>query len=137
MTYIPDKLRDAVTQRASERCEYCHVHQDDRLFAHEIDHIYAEKHQGQTELDNLCLACSECNRYKGSDLCSYDTVTKSVFQLYHPRIDNWGTHFTLTNTTGEIESLTAKGRITVRLLRLNAPETIERRKLLIAQGRYN
>ena len=66
-TYIPETLRRQVIERGQGRCEYCRVHQDDRLFAHEIDHIFAEKHGGQTEIENLGLACGECNRYKGSD----------------------------------------------------------------------
>lgn len=119
MTYIPDSIRDKVRERADSRCEYCKVHQDDRLFSHEIDHIYAEKHQGATELENLCLACSECNRFKGSDLCSLDIDTGTVVQLYHPRADKWDKHFQLNRISGFIKPIISTGRVTVRLLRYN------------------
>jgi hypothetical protein len=133
-TYIPEPLRRAVALRAQGRCEYCRIHQDDRLFAHEIDHVYAEKHGGKTHEDNLSLACSECNRYKGSDLCSLDTQTNSIVALFHPRQDTWADHFRVDN--GRIEPLTPIGRVTERLLHVNDADAVDRRVLLIQAGRY-
>ena len=133
-TYIPDVLRREVTERAGQHCEYCRVHQQDRLFAHEIDHIIAEKHGGQTESDNLSLACAECNRYKGSDLCSLDTQTKTIVPLFHPRRDRWTDHFRAVD--GIIEPLTPSARVTVRLLQFNRLDTVDRRRLLMKLGRY-
>jgi HNH endonuclease len=109
-SHIPETMRRQVVARAEGRCEYCRIHQDDRLFAHEIDHIFAEKHGGQTKLENLCLACGECNRFKGSDLCSFDSVTASVVQLFHPRHEHWADHFRVLE--GMLEPLTATGRVT-------------------------
>jgi 5-methylcytosine-specific restriction endonuclease McrA len=43
-TYIPESLRREVIEREQDRCEYCRVHQHDRFFVHEIDHIYALFH---------------------------------------------------------------------------------------------
>lgn len=133
-TYISEALRREVSTRADGRCEYCRVHETDRLFGHEIDHIYAEKHGGQTQADNLCLACSECNRYKGSDLCSLDSVTGEIVALYHPRRDRWADHFRVNN--GLIQALTPPGRVTARLLHFNDADIVDRRRLLIAIGRY-
>jgi hypothetical protein len=133
-TYIPDALRREVTERAGERCEYCRVHQEDRLFAHEIDHIYAEKHSGQSQSENLSLACAECNRFKGSDLCSFDSVTQTVVSLFHPRREQWSDHFRVVD--GVIEALTSSGRVTARLLQFNRLDALDRRRSLIRQGRY-
>ncbi len=66
-TALPIALRRAVIERAHERCEYCHKPQVS-FFPHEVDHVVAVKHGGQTTLDNLALACFQFNRYKGSDL---------------------------------------------------------------------
>ncbi|MEZ4672406.1 MAG: HNH endonuclease signature motif containing protein [Anaerolineae bacterium] len=132
--HIPDALRRQTEVRAAHRGEYCRVHQDDRLFAHEIDHIYAEKHGGETSSDNLCLACSECNRYKGSDICSLDIVTNSVVPLFHPRNTRWSDHFQLLE--GVIEGISPTGRVTARLLRFNDPDSVDRRRILIGAGRY-
>ena len=72
VTYISPQLRRTVIERASEWCEYCHISQADQFFAFEIDHIIAEKHGGQTLIDNLCLSCPDCNAFKGSDIASID-----------------------------------------------------------------
>jgi len=44
MTYISELLRRQVIERADERCEYCYIHQQDSLYAHEVDHIIPVKH---------------------------------------------------------------------------------------------
>lgn len=136
MTYIPEPLRRLVAERAGGRCEYCLLHEDDTFFIHEIDHIYAEKHGGATTEDNLCSACADCNRYKGSDICSLDPETGAVVTLYHPRHTRWVEHFRLSDT-GIIEPLTACGRVTTRLLRMNRLDVAADRARLIALGRYH
>jgi hypothetical protein len=133
-TYIPDVLRREVTDRAKQHCEYCRVHQEDRLFAHEIDYIIAEKHGGQSKSDNLSLACAECNRDKSSDLCSLDSETQAIVPLFHPRLQHWIEHFRAVDRF--IEPLTPTGRVTARLLQLNRLDAIDRRRSLVKQGRW-
>jgi HNH endonuclease len=101
---------------------------------HEIDHIYAEKHGGETLFINLCLCCWICNRHKGSDLTSLDPETGEITPLFHPRRDVWTEHFRLNGAL--IEGITPQGRVTVRLLQLNNPNRVRERQLLIAMGRY-
>jgi hypothetical protein len=133
-SYIPTALRREVYERAAGRCEYCRIHEDDSYMPHEVDHIYAEKHGGETTESNLCLACTICNRRKGSDLASLDPETGEITPLFHPREDSWETHFRLSE--GVIEPLTAQGRVTIRLLNMNTRERIIERRLLIILGRY-
>ena len=135
MTYIPEALRQQVVQRAKARCEYCCLHEDHAYFTHEIDHIYAEKHGGDTVETNLCVACADCNRHKGSDLCSLDPETGEIVALFHPRRDQWGEHFRLMDT-GNIEPLTATGSVTERVLRFNQVELVADRARLISLGGY-
>ena len=135
MTYIPEALRRLVAQRAGGRCAYCWLHEDDAFFTHEVDHIYAEKHDGPTAEGNLCLACADCNRNKGSDICSLDPETGDIVALFHPRRERWAEHFQLADT-GVIEPRTATGRVTVRLLRVNRLDLVAERARLVALGRY-
>jgi hypothetical protein len=134
MTYIPDALRQQVIQRAQERCEYCHIRQQDSLYPHEVDHIIPVKHRGETGLDNLCLACLECNRNKGSDFGSFDPDTDQITMLFHPRTQTWNDHFHLDDAN--ISPLTPEGRVTVFVLRLNDEIRIRARQALINAGRY-
>jgi HNH endonuclease len=135
MSYVSAALRQLVTRRARSRCEYCLLHEGDAFFTHEVDHIFAEKHGGTTIEHNLCLACADCNAFKGSDLTSLDPLTGLIEPLYHPRTDKWQEHFQLLET-GVIEPQTATGRVTVKLLRMNRLDVIDERARLIRLGSY-
>jgi hypothetical protein len=133
-TSIPAELRRLVTQRASECCEYCLIHQNVSIYSHEVDHIIALKHGGQTRADNLALSCLSCNRYKGSDLATIDPVNDEIVPLFNPRRQVWDEHFVLNGA--RIEGITQIGQATARLLKLNAPNRILERQVLINQERY-
>ena len=127
--YISAPLRQEVYDRASGQCEYCLTPQIAALVSPEIDHIVARKHGGETEADNLALACTLCNKHKGSDLTSIDPDSGEIAPLFHPRRQRWADHFRLEN--GQIVPLTATGRVTVNLLQLNRPERAAERELLL------
>ncbi|MDE3091344.1 MAG: HNH endonuclease, partial [Chloroflexota bacterium] len=114
---LPSSLRQWVIERAAGCCEYCLIHQDDVPQQHEIDHLIARKHGGQTVVENLVLACLPCNRYKGTDLTAIDPETLNVAPLFNPRAQIWDDHFSLIGA--RILGLTPTGRATVALLRFN------------------
>ena len=95
ITHIPAPLRRLIIERAGNRCEYCLLPATVAFFAHEVDHVVAEKHGGATEAENLAFACGRCNRHKGSDLGSFDPETQSFSLLFNPRTQKWREHFTL------------------------------------------
>ena len=109
------------------------MHEEDAGFSHQIDHIISRKHGGLTTPENVAFACVICNRYKGTDVASIDAAGQLV-RLFNPRQDQWAEHFRLNGAT--IEPLSAIGRVTVRLLRLNDTERIAERSLLQEVRRY-
>ena len=127
-------MRRAVIARAHKRCEYCGIPGGVTLTAHEPDHVIGEQHGGSTTLDNLAYACFRCNRFKGPNIATRDPLSDVLVALYNPRTDHWSDHFTLD--TAEITSLTAIGRGTALLLRLNDEQRIALRTELLEQGRY-
>ena len=127
-TYISVTLRRLVTERANNRCEYCLIPATLSFFPHELDHIIAEKHGGQTTLENLALTCWRCNRYKGTDLGSFDPHTNQFCFLFNPRTQSWNAHFSPDNYC--IEGLTPEGRTTAKLLQFNTQERIAERQRL-------
>lgn len=133
-TSISAELRRLVIERASGHCEYCLIHQDVSIYSHEVDHIIALKHGGQTRAENLAFSCLSCNRYKGSDLATLDPVNEEIVPLFHPRRQVWDEHFVLNDA--RIEGITQIGQATSRLLKLNAPNRILERQVLIDIGRY-
>jgi HNH endonuclease len=74
-------------------------------------------HGGKDSAENLALACHHCNLHKGTNLSGLDPKTRKLTRLFHPRLDDWNEHF--KNREGEIIGLSAIGRTTVNLLRMN------------------
>lgn len=127
-TYISASLRRLVEERAGEKCEYCLISSEISFFPHEVDHIIAEKHEGKTIAENLAFTCWRCNRYKGTDLGSFDPQTGDFCFLFNPRTQIWEEHFKQENL--QIIGLTPGGRTTVRLLQLNTAERLAERQRL-------
>ena len=131
---ISAELRKLVIQRASECCEYCLIHQDFSIYTHEVDHIIAVKHGGETTAVNLALSCLSCNRHKGSDFATIDQFTKEIVPLFNPRHQVWNEHFYLEGA--RIEGKTQIGQGTARLLQLNVSNRLLERQVLMSQGLY-
>lgn len=125
-TYIPAALRRLVEKRANFECEYCKLSSGLSFFPHEIDHIIAEKHGGNTEAENLAYACWRCNRHKGTDLGSFDPETQEFCFLFNPRTQQWLEHFTFNGVV--IVGLTPFGRTTTQLLQFNSEERLKERQ---------
>jgi hypothetical protein len=133
-SYISAELRRLVIDRAERLCEYCLIHEDDTFFGCQVDHIISEKHGGPTEVHNLALACTFCNRYKGSDIGSIIWETNTFVRFYNPRTDTWADHFEHDGII--IKPRTNIGEVTARILAFNHPDRLLERQTLQAIGRY-
>jgi 5-methylcytosine-specific restriction endonuclease McrA len=115
----PD-LRHKVRTRASHRCEYRGLYEvDSPLVSHRVEHVIPRKHAGTDDVDNLALACIACDLYKGPNLSGIDPVSGAVTPLFHPRRDRCSGRFQWDGL--DIVGVTAVGRATVAVLRLNDP----------------
>lgn len=113
-----------VRTRARQRCEYCLAPQAGFHRSFHIEHVIAKQHGGTDEVATLALACWECNFRKGPNLAGLDPESRSMVRLFHPRVDRWAEHFSLSHLDpaerrAEIGGLTPMGRATVRLLDFN------------------
>lgn len=133
-TDVSESQRRFVAERATHRCEYCLLHEDDSYSPHEIDHIISRKHGGLSVADNLAYACLRCNAWKGSDVGSIDPQTGALVSFFNPRRHRWQDHFVLRGAV--IEPLTAEGEATVRILKLNLNKRVVERQMLMVTGRY-
>ena len=129
---MDESLRQLVWQRADNTCEYCRIPQQFDTLPFQIDHIIAEKHHGLTTADNLALSCYADNVYKGPNIAGLDPVTGQLTRLFHPRQDEWDSHFEWYGPM--ISGRTAIGRVTLDVLKINLPERVEHRRLLITSG---
>jgi len=125
--------RRLVEERAGQRCEYCRLHHDFQPLApFHVEHITARQHGGDDSTENLAFACHRCNLHKGPNLTSLDPETGELTRLFNPRQDRWIEHFELRQA--RIIGLTAIGRTTAALLRMNTPDRVELRADLLAIG---
>ena len=113
-------LRFAVRVRAGDRCEYCQRHQrDSPLLTLQIEHIIPRKHGGDDRVENLALACVDCDLHKGSNLTGIDPESSLITPLLNPRHNPWDEHLSWDGV--RLIGLTAIGRTTIRVLELNSP----------------
>lgn len=123
-----------VWERAQGRCEYCHIPASVYPLPFHIDHVVARQHGGPTVLDNLALACLHCNRHKGPNIAGRDPATGELVRLFHPRQDRWGEHFEWKGA--ELVGRTDRGRITIRVLAINASDFLAVREALIEEREF-
>ena len=118
--------RQMVRKRARDRCEYCHLPQVAAQFlTFHIEHVQAQQHVGDDSLENLALACADCNRHKGPNLATIDPQTRLIVRLFHPRQSDWNSHFEFRGSI--IFGRTSVGEATIRLLQMNTVERVEMR----------
>ena len=124
----------AIRDRAKHRCEYCHFPEALAEVPFQVDHVIARQHGGSGDAANLALACCFCNRYKGPNLAGVDPDSNQVVRLFHPRENVWGEHFEWNGA--RLLGRTAIGRATVQTLRLNRPDAVAVRQLIMREGVY-
>ena len=125
---IGTRTKSKVRERADNTCEYCRLHQDDSpLAALHVEHIISKSHGGTDDLDNLALACIDCNLHKGTNLTGIDPETNRVTALFHPRKHKWNDHFEWRGI--HLVGKTAVGRTTVRVLNMNSDDQIALRSV--------
>ena len=127
-------LRAQVRQRANGLCEYCQLPDSVTELPHEADHIRAIKHDGPTELENLCWACARCNDFKGSDVSAYIPGTDQLVKLFNPRIDVWADHFWWDGPV--LQGKTGIAKATIALLRINSDRRVIYRQFLMEDGLF-
>ena len=126
---LPQSIRQMVSERAGGRCEYCRIPQLATLHKHEPDHILPIQHGGNSQPDNLALACFRCNRYKGPNVGSYDDKPQKLVPFFNPRTQEWDDHFFFENF--EIFPKTPEGFGTINIFRVNDGERVLERKSLM------
>lgn len=115
--------RQAVYKRAGAICEYCQLPEEFSPVARlQIEHIIPIKHGGTTILDNLAIACIDCNLRKGSNLTGIDPDSGQIVELFNPRAQAWTEHFVWKGV--EIVGLTSVGRATIRVMDLNSEDRL-------------
>ncbi len=99
-----------------------------------LDHLVPRTAGGRTQRENLWLACYRCNEFKGARTGGADPATGEYAPLFNPRRDAWREHFVWVDGGRRVAGLTASGRVTVRLLRLNNSHIVRARRSWVQAG---
>ena len=134
--YIPVALERLVVERARGRCEYCQCPEAFSTGSFEIEHIQPRSLSGATHADNLAFSCGGCNNFKGAKVGFPDPETQQLVPLFHPRQHVWNEHFRWSADALRVEGLSAIGRATAELLRLNRNGVVNLRRLLVLDERH-
>ena len=90
--YVPAALRRQVRADAGARCGYCHSSEAFLGMPLDIEHLVPEAAGGGTVRENLWLACSRCNDFKGDRTAAVDPRTGGQVPLFNPRTQVWTEH---------------------------------------------
>lgn len=135
-THISAALRSQVRRDSHARCGYCHSPEAFLGMPLDIDHLIPEAAGGPTVRENLWLACSRCNDFKGNRVEGDDPLTGERVSLFQPRAQRWGDHFEWSVDRVHILAKTAVGRATVERLRLNNDFILIARRLWVEAGHW-
>ena len=103
-----------------------------------IDHVYPKSLGGDQAMENLALTCPHCNAYKWTSVEGVDLDTGETVPLFDPRRQTWTDHFFWNaEEPCELNGRTATGRATIIQLRINDPDMLQLRALLIELGIFN
>ncbi len=111
--------RRVVRERAQLRCEYCHADERWQFIRFTIDHIRPQSAGGPDDVDNLALACRNCNERRGNRSEGRNAETEMVASIFNPRQEIWADHFAWDATRIRIVGRTPTGRATIDLRDLN------------------
>lgn len=131
---ISAALRLEVARRAGYRCSYCRSREEIVGAAFTVDHIIPQALGGRDDIDNLCLACWDCNRLKQTHVTGIDPQSGERVALFDPNLQSWADHFAWVEGGQTILGLTAAGRATVDRLQLNRPILVRARSQWIRAG---
>lgn len=96
-----------------------------------VEHINPN---GGNDLDNLCLACPNCNLSKATAVTAIDPKTEKEVPLFNPRIQLWSEHFEWVEGNALIYGVTPIGRATVKCFKMNRPRMVLIRQRWVQAG---
>lgn len=133
---VSASTRKKVEKRAEKLCEYCKSPQELSSDPFSIEHIFPISKGGTNDLENLALACQGCNGHKSTKTEAFDEIGQRTSNFYNPRKDIWDEHFVWSEDFTEIIGKTAKGRVTIKSLKLNRQTVMNLREILVLAGEH-
>jgi hypothetical protein len=132
--YIATRLREQIEQADCGQCGYCQTQTANSGIPLSFEHILPRSKGGSTTFENVCLACRPCNEFKSASTDGIDPLTGKKVALFNPRLHVWAKHFSWSEDGTEVKGITAIGRVTVVVLRMNHAAIIVARRRWVYSG---
>ena len=107
--YINVQARKRILIVSQNRCEYCKSPKDFSIDLFSFDHIIPIALGGKTVFINLAYSCGACNSYKSSKITGVDDETNKEALLFHPRLQEWSSHFQWNDDNTQLIGKTPTG----------------------------
>jgi hypothetical protein len=114
-------IKEFVHNRAGGCCEYCQTCEINIGQAMHVEHINPTRGD---DLDNLCLACPNCNLSKAAAITAVDPETDREVPLFNPRNQKWIDHFEWNENHTQIRGVSPIGRATAIRFKMNRPRIV-------------
>lgn len=119
MSKLSKDLDQRVREVSKNRCGYCLIPQSLTSHKLEIEHVFPISKGGNSEAENLWLACRHCNFYKSSKIFGFDLITAKRVHLFNPNRQTWSEHFVWDRQKTSVIGKTPCGRATIFALKIN------------------
>ena len=133
---VGDRKKRDLAVLARFLCEYCKSPEAYATHRFSVDHIVPCSKGGSSGIENLAYACQGCNSFKYNKIEGLDPLTGKMFPLFNPRTQEWKSHFAWNEDYTRMIGRTRYGVVTILALRLNRPNLINLRKLLVGTGKH-
>ena len=102
------------------------MHQSLQGATFHIEHVVPRVKGGQSNSNNLALACPSCNLHKADRVSSQPSSSITAVAFFNPRSEVWADHFEWDDYT--LVGKTEVGRVTIQALDLNHERRIKIRQ---------
>jgi HNH endonuclease len=134
--YIAVELQRKIRDQFANCCAYCRTAEALTVTTFEFEQIIPRSAGGETVMDNLCLSCPSCNRYKAQRQKAPDPSTEEIVPLFHPQSQVWAEHFIWSEDFTEINGATSIGRATITTLKMNRSQVTRVRRMWVKMGEH-
>ncbi|MCI0695804.1 HNH endonuclease [candidate division KSB1 bacterium] len=117
-------------------CSYCQMPAIYLPQGLETEHIVPRSLGGRDTVGNLCPACPNCNAHKAKKIFAIDPQSRDEVLLFNPRKQKWIEHFNWDESGTQVIGRTNIGRATVAALKMNLPDIVAWRSIIIGIGGY-
>jgi hypothetical protein len=133
---ISAKAWQKIKKEFNWRCAYCQMPAIYLPQGLQKEQIVPLSVEGLDVPKNICPACPNCNSHKAKKVFAIDPRSGKKVKLFNPRKQKWLEHFGWDKFGTKVMGRTPIGRATVAGLKINLPDLVAWRSIIVRIGGY-